>query len=46
MSLFGRTRRGGTRVRLRGTLKKGRVEISYFSPEELDRLCDVLFRGR
>jgi ParB family chromosome partitioning protein len=40
------SRRGGTRVRLRGTLKKGRVEISYFSPEELDRLCDVLFRGR
>jgi ParB family chromosome partitioning protein len=40
------SRRGGTRVRLRGTLNKGRVEISYFSPEELDRLCDVLFRGR
>ncbi|TRZ98983.1 MAG: ParB/RepB/Spo0J family partition protein [Deltaproteobacteria bacterium] len=40
------SRRGGTRVRLRGTLKKGRVEISYFSSEELDRLCDVLFRGR
>jgi len=33
-------------VRLRGTLKKGRVEISYFSSEELDRLCDVLFKGR
>ena len=40
------SRRGGTRVRLRGTLKRGRVEISYFSPEELDRLCDVLFKGR
>jgi ParB family chromosome partitioning protein len=40
------SRRGGTRVRLRGTLKKGRVEISYFSPEELDRLCTVLFGGR
>ena len=40
------SRRGGTRVRLRGTMKKGRVEISYFSPEELDRLCDILFRGR
>lgn len=40
------SRRGGTRVRLRGTLKKGRVEISYFSPEELDRLCDILFGGR
>jgi ParB family chromosome partitioning protein len=40
------SRRGGTRVRLRGTLKKGRVEIFYFSSEELDRLCEVLFRGR
>jgi len=40
------SRRGGTRVRLRGTLKKGRVEVSYFSPEELDRLCAVLFRDR
>ena len=40
------SRRGGTRVLLRGTLKKGRVEIFYFSSEELDRLCDVLFRGR
>jgi ParB family chromosome partitioning protein len=40
------SRRGGTRVRLLGTLKKGRVEISYFSSEELDRLCDVLFGGR
>ena len=40
------SRRGGTKVRLRGTSKKGRVEIFYFSSEELDRLCDVLFRGR
>jgi ParB family transcriptional regulator, chromosome partitioning protein len=40
------SRRAGTRVRLRGTLKKGRVEISYFSSGELDRLCDILFRGR
>jgi ParB family transcriptional regulator, chromosome partitioning protein len=40
------SRRGGTRVRLRGTLQKGCVEISYFSSEELDRLCDVLFKGR
>jgi hypothetical protein len=40
------SRRGGTRVRLRGTLKKGRVEVFYFSPEELDRLCAILFEGR
>jgi len=40
------SRRGGTRVRIRGTPKKGKVEISYFSSEELDRLCEVLFGGR
>jgi len=40
------SRRGGTRVRLRGTLSKGKVEISYFSSGELDRLCGVLFGGR
>ncbi|GAB4237511.1 MAG: ParB/RepB/Spo0J family partition protein ParB [Deltaproteobacteria bacterium] len=40
------SRRGGTRVRLRGTPKKGRIEISWFSSAELDRLCDVLFSGR
>ena len=40
------SRRGGTRVRLRGTPKKGRIEISWFSPAELDRLCNVLFSGR
>jgi ParB family chromosome partitioning protein len=40
------TRRGGTRVRLRGSAKKGRIEIYYFSTEELDRLQEVLFRGR
>ena len=40
------SRRGGTRVRLVGTLKKGRIEISYFSAEELDRLFGVLFGGR
>jgi ParB family chromosome partitioning protein len=40
------TRRGGTRVRLRGTVKKGRIEVYYFSSEELDRLQQVLFGGR
>jgi ParB family chromosome partitioning protein len=40
------SRRGGTRVRLRGTLKRGHVEISYFSSEELDRICGILFSGR
>jgi len=40
------SRRGGTRVRLRGTGKKGRIEIFYFSSDELDRLREVLFPGR
>jgi ParB family chromosome partitioning protein len=40
------SRRAGTRVRLRGTARKGRIEISYFSAEELGRLSDVLFSGR
>jgi ParB family chromosome partitioning protein len=40
------SRRGGTRVRLRGTSAKGRVEISWFSAGELDRLAKALFGGR
>jgi ParB family chromosome partitioning protein len=40
------SRRGGTRVRLRGTARKGRIEISYFSAEELGRLHEILFGGR
>ncbi len=40
------TRRGGTRVRLRGTVKKGRIEVFYFSSDELDRLQEILFGGR
>jgi len=38
--------RRGNPVRLHGTMKKGRIEISYFSSEELDRLCEVLFSSR
>ncbi len=37
------SRRGGTRVRIRGTAKKGRFEVSYFSEGEFERLCAVLF---
>ena len=40
------SRRGGTRVRIRGTPKKGRFEVSYFSEEEFERLCDLLFGGK
>lgn len=40
------SRRGGTRVRIRGTPKKGRFEVFYFSEGEFDRMCDILFEGR
>ncbi|MEW6720626.1 MAG: ParB/RepB/Spo0J family partition protein [Thermodesulfobacteriota bacterium] len=40
------TRRGGTRVRLRGNVRKGRIEVHYFSSEELDRLQGILFGGK
>lgn len=40
------SRRGGTRVRVRGTAKKGRFEIAYFSEGEFHRLCEILFRDR
>jgi len=40
------SRRGGTRVRIRGTPKKGRFEVSYFSEGEFARLCDLLFEGK
>lgn len=40
------SRRGGTRVRIAGTAKKGRIEISYFSDGELGRLVDTLFGDR
>ncbi len=39
------SRRGGTKVRIRGTAKKGRVEVSYFSAEEFERICGILFAG-
>jgi ParB family chromosome partitioning protein len=32
----------GTKVRLRGGLKKGRIEIEYYSQDELTRLIDFL----
>ena len=39
-------RRGGTRVKVRGTAKKGCLEVHYFSTEEFERLCDILFPAR
>jgi ParB family transcriptional regulator, chromosome partitioning protein len=32
----------GTRIRLTGSMEKGRIEIEYFSPEELDGLIERL----
>jgi ParB family transcriptional regulator, chromosome partitioning protein len=40
------SRHGGTRVRIRGSAGKGRIEIAYFSDGELSRLCEILFGGR
>lgn len=40
------SRRGGTRVRIRGTGSRGRFEVHYFSGEEFERLCGILFPGR
>lgn len=40
------SRRGGTRVRIRGTARRGRIEVSYFSDGEFARLCGILFGGR
>lgn len=40
------SRRAGTRVRIRGTARKGRIEIHFFSEKEFERLCEGLFPGR
>jgi ParB family chromosome partitioning protein len=40
------SRRGGTKVRIRGTQKKGVFEVAYFSEGEFTRLVEILFGGR
>ena len=40
------SRRGGTKVRIRGTPKKGWFEVAYYSEGEFSRLLDILFGGR
>ncbi len=40
------SRRGGTKVRIRGTQKRGVFEVAYFSEGEFARLYEVLFAGR
>jgi ParB family chromosome partitioning protein len=32
----------GTKVAIHGTLKKGRIEIDYYSMDDLDRLYGLL----
>ena len=32
----------GTKVTLRGTMKRGRIEIAYFSADDLERLVEIL----
>jgi ParB family chromosome partitioning protein len=34
-----------TQVRIRGGAARGRIEIDYFGPEELDRLCELILGG-
>ncbi len=40
------SRRGGTKVRIRGTQKKGWFEVAYYSEGEYSRLLEILFGGR
>ena len=35
----------GTKVQLKGSISAGRIEVSYFSQEELERLIDLLGGG-
>jgi ParB family chromosome partitioning protein len=34
----------GTKVEIRGTLKQGKIEITYFSADDLERVYDLLFK--
>jgi hypothetical protein len=34
----------GTKVQIKGDIKGGRIEITYFSADDLDRLHDLLVR--
>ena len=34
----------GTRVRILGRRKRGKIEIEFYSPEELERILDLLRR--
>ena len=34
----------GTRVTLRGTMERGKMEVSWFSPEDLNRIYEILVK--
>jgi ParB family chromosome partitioning protein len=34
----------GTKVRIVGKRKRGKIEIDFFSPDELDRIIELLRR--
>ncbi len=34
----------GTKVNLKGNLAKGRIEITYFSKDDLERIFDIIVR--
>ena len=34
--------RFGTKVQVKGNLKKGKIEISYFSPDDLERIYEII----
>jgi len=36
----------GTRVRIRGTAKRGRIEVDFFSQEDLERLLGLILNDR
>jgi ParB family chromosome partitioning protein len=42
----GLSRRAGTKVRVRGTSSKGRIEVYFHSGEEFERICAILFEGK
>jgi ParB family chromosome partitioning protein len=32
----------GTKVQIKGSINKGRIEITYYSPDDLDRIFDII----
>ena len=36
----------GTKVTIKGTINKGKIEISYFSPDDLDRIFEIVTGGK